>query len=317
MALPDNDIRVSDIKTLLGYTPDNVAALCDNQYVNINSFYAPIDLEVSYSTKQIRRKTKTTDYRLGDFRRYDHAAIAPALYTTDFSLNYQQGDNEIQTAIVVRHEQMNLLAADPGISHVKVKLYADSSRNNYIGEGAFVPITWVDKTPPAGHGRSQSQGPTSSQVITPVIIPNPSWYPYVWFDVWLCASTGVELAHYSTWRGTIQLIELVPPIVNIDVVSGTYPPGYTGIFFTKTGHVISGQNITITGYLEGIPSAQYTPVRLSGQADFKEYLGGNLYNIELNQALHLDVDSNISGVLTGNYSYGSIIYVKVYIDFVN
>ena len=94
------DIKMSEIKTALNETTNELYHLTISSSVNKDSWYGPYNHSVNGSTKRIVHTLKAVDntsqgYRMGDFAGYDHLAesIGHSLKENNTNVEYWNGDN--------------------------------------------------------------------------------------------------------------------------------------------------------------------------------------------------------------------------------
>jgi len=78
MALGKTNITTADVKNEIGSTSNAVAELVGDDNLNPCSFYAPGILDVDINC-DVTLTPPTTNFKLGDFRLYNHSAIPPSI----------------------------------------------------------------------------------------------------------------------------------------------------------------------------------------------------------------------------------------------
>lgn len=164
MALGTTDITTAAVKTEIGSASNQISVLVGAAGLNKYSRYAPGTLSVDGS-QNIVLTPPTSNFKLGDFRSYNHTAPAPYV-TTGTTFYFGPGAGNCDFSMTWRPEGLNIAAfsqngidsgTTPAHYHVTIKLYSDPTdrinRTNALASGTF-GIDMVSHTPLVGHSRS-------------------------------------------------------------------------------------------------------------------------------------------------------------------
>ena len=83
-----SNIKMSDVKSVLGETSDDLSVLCTSSNVNKWSAYSPYTRDVSGTPNiygngaTLRHNKPTSNYSLGSFAGYNHGANVPSITST-------------------------------------------------------------------------------------------------------------------------------------------------------------------------------------------------------------------------------------------
>ena len=169
--LGDENISVSLVKSELGLTTTSAHALCSDDSINKWSFYRPRPIHIVSNAIAF----DTPDfYKLGDFRRYDHAAIEPTC-SPSFEINYLPSATNVTVEIDVDLKRFNILEAIPSVTpYLCAKFYSSTSDRTGRTNAQHTTIVLVDlkeEIPPAGHSNNQEEAPDSPQLIEDATVP--------------------------------------------------------------------------------------------------------------------------------------------------
>lgn len=186
MPLGDTNISVSGIKTEMAIgSPNNVSGLNTYTTVNPYSFWSPRGLIFNAGTKVLEPVTDTAPYKMGDFRRYNHAASTPTVRATPNTALSVTPATNVYVPLWVDFFEVNLRRADVSLEITKVGVsyhtsLADAQANtspiSLVGGGtvSFHPISYTNREirtgvfpSPAlsGHTVTQTTAPSSSSVL--------------------------------------------------------------------------------------------------------------------------------------------------------
>lgn len=170
MALTANNINTTNVGTEIGSSSDTVSGLVGATGLNKYSFYAPGALTVNASTKCIVLTPPANNFKLGDFRLYDHSAIAIANSGTGV---IQLGGGTAPDFMQSIHlYDLNLEAIYGYGNYIRLIWYKSSAgraaeTSGDIQHSQIFPITWI--TPEAlltGHTRTNTTKPDWVQLFT-------------------------------------------------------------------------------------------------------------------------------------------------------
>jgi hypothetical protein len=181
------NISQNAMVTLVGAsTGTGLKALCQHANVNISSWYRSKPVTVNSSTKLLEAGTpRTSNYKLGDFRRYNHiAATSSVVYnsTPDNFLSYGPGTGSVSLTLAMYLERVNIMeATGTGFVYLRMEYYASSAnraaRTNLLGSYHRNSTSPTDEniltpeagkgglTQPPGHTNNESKSPISSFVL--------------------------------------------------------------------------------------------------------------------------------------------------------
>ena len=135
MALGDNDISTTSVGAEIGQPSiDTVSGLVGYNALNKYSRYSPGVLGVDIN-KNVILTPPTSDYKLGDYRRYDHSAAAPAFQAIG-TQNHNPGTTTRTITQPIAMNELNLAAiSNNGINtsvtpwqyRIRANMYASST----------------------------------------------------------------------------------------------------------------------------------------------------------------------------------------------
>lgn len=140
MALPSTNITTGAVRTELGATSNAVSELVGNTGINKYSLYAPGTIGPD-TNKNLVLTLPTSNYKLGDFRLYDHSSAAPTWYpppsgflywgpggsTTNANLYISM--NWLNLACSSAHSSIIDTTTNPWHYHVRIDVYnSDAAR---------------------------------------------------------------------------------------------------------------------------------------------------------------------------------------------
>lgn len=243
MALAANNITVRLVNTELGSpfgaTPNDITVkdICAYASQNPFSFYGPWTLGVD-SNKTPIINYGSNNYKLGDFRSYNHSAATPAA-ANNFTQNWGPGGTTFDLTIVSFPYELNVLGANANAQYITYNAYlssanraAETSRHDRdINSALFSTITAL-----AGHIRSQTQRIQSTHIDTFVGMataglstPNDTIY----LDTYFSDASGNRLVNLGSVSGgytEITTHEKEDPEINVSGNISSPPSGYTVIY---------------------------------------------------------------------------------------
>jgi len=334
MALGDTNINTTNVGSEIGSSSHAVSELVGASGLNKYSRYSPGTLGVDGS-KNITLIPPTSNYKLGDFRRYDHSAVAPHWW--DIGTQYWgPGGSTANIILQIAMETLNLQAfssngIDTGTSpahyHVRVNIYTSSSdRASESGTvQSFYPIgvNMVSHTPLTGHTRQVSwvmnTGYSGNQIpCDDVNVSSGDCIRYC--DVFFCDSTGANrIINFGTSVSAgyfdVSFHERQSPKIQGGANTGWVPDGawtvtYPRINTTSTPKCSysSGINLTFGGssysFYLGLQGIRSTEQIIQATGDVRMTRTDPIYGTE-NKLISTGVNFvttgkiNIAGTLSG------------------
>lgn len=230
------DISMNAMKSLVGAPgTTNLRDLCNYSGISPWSFYRPRPITVDGS-KQIIMSSPTTNRKLGDFRRYDHAAIQPKP-NDDFAVAYS--GSTMSLSIIIWLYRLNVKELFGGSTpYLTRDVYLSSTdRANQVNlyDRQTVTINLSAESPPAGHTNNQTEAPTADfQLIIDGTFPTTSLSKPVdtlYVDTFLSNAGGDTIARIPDSYTTVTVTELEDPYVDkTGLFLPTAPPGFTVAF---------------------------------------------------------------------------------------
>ena len=213
MALGTNNISLTAVYAELNTTggagsaistpskPWTVSGLVGVAGQNPFSFYGPWHVIPHATTKFIEIDYGVDNYKLGDFRLYNHTANKSDMVYSTLNLNYDPTESTLTTVIPANMSEMNVLDALSGYSESALYLchrlyYTESARNS--GSGYFQTLTsqldfYTPTTVPA-HTRTATRRISSTQTHeVDMDISGMSGTDYIYVDTYVSNSSGAEL----------------------------------------------------------------------------------------------------------------------------
>ena len=255
MALGDTGINTTNVGTEIGQPSlDSWSQLVGVTGLNKYSRYAPGTLGVDGS-KNITLSAPGNNYKIGDFRRYDHSAVAPSWWNIGTQY-WGPGGSTANIVLLMAMETLNLQAfssngidtgTNPAHYHVRVDIYTSSSdRASQTGTvQSFYPIgvDMVSHTPLSGHSRQvnwvMNTGYSANQfACNGVNVASGNCTRYC--DVYFCDSSGANrIINFGTSVSAgyfdVSFHERQAPYLCAGAHTGTVPSGggWTGYTYPK------------------------------------------------------------------------------------
>lgn len=192
MPLGTTNITVSDVKTELGNSSNDVSVLCSDTNISKWSFYAPGNLSVDSNKNAVWTAGAN---KLGDFRSYNHSVSEPSGGINQ-SVPWGPSTTPIDIIYVSFPQQMNIKEFAVYGDYITSKFYTstadrDSETNAISGTTQIDPIVYNTITPLAGHTRDTTQQAQNPQQHTVTI--NPSGFSntdYVYGETYISDISG-------------------------------------------------------------------------------------------------------------------------------
>lgn len=260
MSLPATNITTALVRAEIGVASNLVSALVGASGLNMYSRYAPGTVGiVGGGNYNLQLVPPSSNFKLGDFRLYDHAAIAPHWWSMGAQY-WGPGGSTHDTTILIAMEQLNLAAiaganevinstVTPWIYRVRVNVY--NSAADRIAETALVKAWYpieIDMvnlgfTVLSGHTRDMAgkyimnTGYSGNQFLcdgTPVSAGNCTRY----FEAFFCDSSGIRKMNFGASRDLgyidVNYTQFTIPAIVPGVHTGTNPgAGWTGFTFPE------------------------------------------------------------------------------------
>lgn len=329
MALAANNITVRLVNTELGApfgaTPNDITVkdICAYASQNAYSFYGPWTLATDGS-KNVTISYGANDYRLGDFRSYNHSAATPAA-ANNFTQNWGPGGTTFDLTIVSFPYELNVLDADSNAIYITYNAYlssanraAETSRHDRDINSAL--FTDISGTKLADHIRDQDDRIHSTHIDTFVGMaigglstPND----IIYLDTYLSDASGNRLVNLGSVSGgytEITTHERQPPeIFASGNISGP-PSGYTVIYpvlaatsgnclddSPLSGGTVGTTNISFYFGFHGIYGSDTRAVEATSVTIQIEY-DGETKNVVLGTVSHT-AKSSVSTTLPGSKTW--------------
>jgi hypothetical protein len=251
MALGDNNISITAVKGETLSALNTIGGLVGLAGLNKYSRYAPGVLDVVVGSKDITLTPPVNNFKLGDFRRYNHTATTPTV-TQGLSAVWYTGAPLVDISCTWAPQELNLAyfpqngidtGTTPAHYHVTIKAYATVSDRlaeiNCLKSGTF-GINMVAHTPLIGHtrqvswvmntGTSGNLDRATGQACKLVGVSVPSGDSNRYLEVFFSTSTGDRLINFGTRASnftTCTCHEYVSPYVKAGAYLATKPSGYT------------------------------------------------------------------------------------------
>lgn len=247
---PSNNIQASAMATLLGQSSTNIQidSLCGAANINKWSFYRPRPIQVNGTTKLVEFATKTNNWKLGDFRRYNHTALTPSA-PDNFTRNYGPSGSTFSITFAVKVERLNIKELVPSTTpYITVKYYLSSSNRSSETSAIRTYTTAMSlssESPPSGHSNNQTQAPSSSSQLVvdstfPVsAITTPDDVLYC--DIYISDISGNALVRFDDGYVDVNTHQYSNPIIS---QSG---PNFTISGYTASFIVVNNGSSTCAG----------------------------------------------------------------------
>jgi hypothetical protein len=262
MAFGDTDISLLAVRNEIGSVSYTVAGVVGDDGLNLYSRYAPGTLSVSGTdpNTNIILTPPTTDFRLGDFRRYDHEAVAPEWWDIGDQYWGPGGSTKTITQPIAMNtlnlEEVsgsnNVIFDSGGTHYYRARFDVYGSEANRTNQTSLLKSWYPGHTNDldevamfdysasklAGHTRDtdwvMNTGESGNLFeLTDVPVSSPSCDRY--FDAYWCDVSGNRKINFGEARSngyvTVHFIENVDPYINCQNNNIPTPPsGYTAIF---------------------------------------------------------------------------------------
>jgi hypothetical protein len=242
MALGDNNINTTNVSAEIGSSSDTVSGLVGAASLNKFSRYAPGTLSVD-ANKNVVLTPPTSNYKLGDFRRYTHTGAKPTFQTLSTQL-HTPGTTVLTITQPIAMNELNLwvfpynginVGVSPNQYHLRCDVYLSStdrsSETNILQTFYPIAVNMVSHTPLSGHSRQPAyvmNTGVSGNLITLTDVNCGNGTVTRYFDFFFCDQIGAN-----------RLINF-----------GNKADGYTDITFRELMH----PKITVTGNVTPVPS---------------------------------------------------------------
>jgi hypothetical protein len=237
--LGTTDITTTAVMTEIGSNSNAVSELVGASGLNKYSYYAPGSLSVD-TNKDIVLTPPAADFKLGDFRSYNHAATAPAVQA-DFTQGWGPSNSNFGFNISLKYEGLNINSfADPA-THVTVKIYAsasDRTAESNPKHTQYFAISFTSDTPLPGHTRQSATKPATTGWHTLAVtnldyswLSDPNTTAYC--EMYMSDSSGNRKINFGTRANnytTITFHKAQLPYIQAGSYLSTKPSGYTVVF---------------------------------------------------------------------------------------
>lgn len=280
MALGDNDISTTAVGSEIGSSSHSIATLVGASGLNKYSRYAPGQLGVD-GNKDVTLTPPGSNYKLGDFRRYDNSATTPGMQSP-FTWSWGPGGTSGTLIFGYRVEAMNIKAfADPA-DYVTVNVYPTTldrtNETNLLKTQTFA-ISWNAHTPLVGHTRQVTQvanaGP-SGNIVSVANVPLNPGNSEIYVETFISDLAGNRKINFGVRANNyldIPTHQFVMPDMHGWYSGNPTAAGYTAMFAScnPTSTPAPGSHITLalgthySFYLicEGIAGGQHRCVAIS------------------------------------------------------
>jgi hypothetical protein len=206
--------------------------------LNKYSRYAPgqLDVDVNYD---VTLTPPSSNYKLGDFRRYNNSAFTPGMQSP-FTQNWGPGGSTIDITFGFRPEEMNIKAfVDPG-DYVTVVAY-NSSANRTAKTSPLISqtftISWNAHTPLVGHTRQVyyvANTGSSGNLVTINNVPVASGNSTIYLETFISDLAGNRKINFGVRANNYLDVNThqrqAPYVYGANNNFPTTPPGYTALF---------------------------------------------------------------------------------------
>lgn len=241
MALGSTNISTAAVNTELGSpftTPRTVSALCAYSTQNKFSLYGTGTLGVDASKNPVWT-APSSNYKLGDFRLYNHTSSTPSA-STNFTHNYPPVGSSTDISIATLPQQFNLFYCNSGATRIYYKAYLTTTNRTAESSPWDTQLSSVltsSITPPTGHTRSNTTKPQhphvqtfSAFVTTGLSTPND----YIYLDTFFADVGGNRVVNLgnsvSGGYTTITMHRQVNPYITATGTAPTPSGGYTAAY---------------------------------------------------------------------------------------
>jgi hypothetical protein len=247
MALGDTNINTTNVGAEIGSSSNSVTGLVGNGALNKFSRYAPGTLGVDAS-KNITLTPPTSDYKLGEFRRYSHTTAKPTFQILSAQTHYS-GTTTMTIVQPIAMNELNLqmfpsnginTGVTPNQYHLRINMYSSSTdrtnESNVLQTFYPIAVNMVAHTPLTGHSRQPSyvmNTGASGNLITLTNVNCGSGTVTRYFDFFFCDQFGsnrlVNFGNKSDGYVDIEFREYVNPYLQ-GGATVTAPAGTTAAF---------------------------------------------------------------------------------------
>jgi hypothetical protein len=219
-------------------TNNQLSVVCKTAGQNAFSLYGTGTLGVDGSKNPVWT-APSSNYRLGDFRGYNHTASTPSA-SNNFTHNWGPGGASTDISIATLPQNFNLFYCDSGATRIYYKAYlSTSNRTSEVSpwDTQLSTVLTSSITPPSGHTRAarttKPQHPHvqtfNSFVTTGLSTPND----YIYLDTFFATVGGSRAVNLGTLSGgytTITMHEQQQPYITASGTAPTPSGGYTAAF---------------------------------------------------------------------------------------
>lgn len=215
MALGTTNISTTAVGTEIGVISNVITDLVGAVSLNPYSFYGPGFLSVDVN-KDVVITPPVDNFKLGDFRSYDHTSETPHAQA-DCTLNWGPGGVEFNSVISWFPNGMNIKEFAVSGDYVTFSFYStveDRVAGTNVVHSFTTTILFNDITPLVGHTRTTNKRANSTQ--TPMVTGIPTTYATLYCDTFISDISGTRLINLGTKTNgytTITLVENELPYV--------------------------------------------------------------------------------------------------------
>jgi hypothetical protein len=238
MALGDYNISTTAVGTEIGNSSHTLSVLVGASGLNKYSRYAPGQLDVD-GNYDVTLTPPVSNYKLGDFRRYNNSAFTPGMQSP-FTHYWGPGGTTDDITFGFRPEEMNIKAFVAPGDYVTVKVYPSApdrvAQTNLIKTQIF-PISWNVHTPLTGHTRQVfyvANTGSSGNLVTVTSLAMTPGDSVLYFETFISDIAGNRKINFGVRANNyldINTHQRVAPYVHgfYNGVPAT-PSGYTALF---------------------------------------------------------------------------------------
>ena len=299
------NISLNAMASLVSESSKTVQTVVQSSNINKWAFFRPRPISINATTKLVEIDAKTTDLKLGDFRRYDHTA-AVATSAADFTHPYSGSSTSL--SVPVWPYALNIKELFPSTltsTYLRWNLYTSAANRTagtpiYASFSQALDPTWVEAQTsiPTGHSNQETQKfksspllPTASVSTTSLTKPNDILYA----DTFIANSGGTALMRFNDGYTTITMHELQAAYIDGTGATTNSPP---------TGSAPGGADWTVVFPVLTTSSSSYldTDFSPSGTTAGSWYFylagrsGSTWYRLG-NASVHLELKIRNGGVL--------------------
>jgi len=253
MALGDTNINTTNVGSEIGSSSNTVSGLVGASGLNKYSRYSPGTLGVD-GAKNIILTPPTSNYMLGDFRRYNHSAIAPHWHSMGTQYWGPGGGSANGIHILIAMEQLNIAAipdvgidftTNPAHYRARVDIYGtepDRTAGTSLLHSIYpIEVNMVAHTPLSGHTRQvnwvlDTGDSGNDYVLNNIPVSSGDCTRYM--EAYFCDIAGNRTANFGSNRAygyvNVNFHENEAPqmLVGNYMSSGDHPPAHGGVSWT-------------------------------------------------------------------------------------